>query len=221
MATVVPDMAELFEEAFERAGSEMKSGYDLRTARRSLNLLTLEWQNRGLNLFTVEAGTLALVAGTATYTMPDDTIDLLEHSVRTGTGTSQRDTTLERVSVSTYARQSSKNMMARPSQVFLQRLATSVTVTVWPIPDAAEPYTLSYFRLKGIDGAASGIGGETTAVPPRFVPALVAGLAYMIAVKKPEGAPRAVLLKQAYEEQFTLAAGEDRERASVFLRPGA
>lgn len=214
-------MAELFEEAFERAGSEMKSGYDLRTARRSLNLLTLEWQNRGLNLFTVEAGTLALVAGTATYTMPDDTIDLLEHSVRTGTGTSQRDTTLERVSVSTYARQSSKNMMARPSQVFLQRLATSVTVTVWPIPDAAEPYTLSYFRLKGIDGAASGIGGETTAVPPRFVPALVAGLAYMIAVKKPEGAPRAVLLKQAYEEQFTLAAGEDRERASVFLRPGA
>ena len=214
-------MAELFEEAFERAGSEMKSGYDLRTARRSLNLLTLEWQNRGLNLFAVEAGTLALVAGTATYTMPDDTIDLLEHSVRTGTGTSQRDTTLERVSVSTYARQSSKNMMARPSQVFLQRLATSVTVTVWPIPDAAEPYTLSYFRLKGIDGAASGIGGETTAVPPRFVPALVAGLAYMIAVKKPEGAPRAVLLKQAYEEQFTLAAGEDRERASVFLRPGA
>lgn len=220
MATVVPDMAELFEEAFERAGSEMKSGYDLRTARRSLNLLTLEWQNRGLNLFTVEAGTLALVAGTATYTLPDDTIDLLEHSVRTGTGTSQRDTTLERVSVSTYARQSSKNMMARPSQVFLQRLATSVTVTVWPIPDAAETYTLSYFRLKGIDGTASGIGGETTAVPPRFVPALVAGLAYMIAVKKPEGAPRAVLLKQAYDEQFALAAGEDRERASVFLRPG-
>jgi hypothetical protein len=213
-------MAELFEEAFERAGVEMRSGYDLKTARRSLNLLTLEWQNRGLNLFTIEAGTIPLVAGTATYSMPADTIDLLEHSVRTGTGTSQRDTTLERVSVSTYARQSSKNMAARPSQVFMQRLATEVTVTVWPIPDAAEAYTLSYFRLKGIDGMSSGIGGAVTSVPPRFVPALVAGLAYMIAVKKPKGADRALLLKQAYDEQFNMAAGEDRERASSFFRPG-
>jgi len=210
----------LFEEAFERAGVEMRSGYDLKTARRSLNLLTLEWQNRGLNLFTIEAGTIPLVAGTATYSMPADTIDLLEHSVRTGTGTSQRDTTLERVSVSTYARQSSKNMAARPSQVFMQRLATEVTVTVWPVPDAAESYTLSYFRLKGIDGISSGIGGAVTSVPPRFVPALVAGLAYMIAVKKPKGADRALLLKQAYDEQFDMAAGEDRERASSFFRPG-
>jgi hypothetical protein len=198
----------------------MRSGYDLKTARRSLNLLTLEWQNRGLNLFTIEAGTLPLVAGTATYSMPTDTIDLLEHSVRTGSGTSQRDTTLERVSVSTYARQSSKNMAARPSQVFMQRLATEVTVTVWPVPDGAEEYTLSYFRLRGIDGIVSGIGGDVTSVPPRFVPALVAGLAYMIAVKKPEGATRALLLKQAYDEQFDLASGEDRERASTFLRPG-
>ena len=94
MAVVTPDLSELFEEAFERAGLEMRTGYDLRTIRRSLNLLTLEWQNRGLNLFTVEAGTQALTAGTASYTMPTDTIDLIEHQLRTGTGTNQIDTAL-------------------------------------------------------------------------------------------------------------------------------
>ena len=92
MAVVTPDMPEIFEEAFERAGLEMRTGYDLKTARRSLNLLTLEWQNRGLNLFTIEAGTLAVTAGTATYTLPTDTIDIIEHQIRTGTGTNQIDT---------------------------------------------------------------------------------------------------------------------------------
>jgi hypothetical protein len=103
MTVVVPDLAELFEEAYERAGLIMRSGYDLKTARRSLNILTLEWQNRGLNLFTIEAGTIALTQGTATFTMPANTIDLIEHQLRTGTGTSQQDTAMERISVSTYA----------------------------------------------------------------------------------------------------------------------
>ena len=109
MAVVTPDLPDIFEEAYERAGLEMRSGYDLKTARRSLNLMTLELQNRGLNLFTIDSGTLAITAGTATYTMPADTIDLLEHQVRTGTGTSQTDTALERISVSTYAQQTNKN----------------------------------------------------------------------------------------------------------------
>ncbi len=113
MAVVTPDLPELFEEAYERAGLEMRSGYDLKTARRSLNILTLEWQNRGLNLFTIEAGTLAIAAGTSTYTLPSDTIDLIEHQVRTGTGTNQTDTSLERVSVSTYAQQTNKNTQGR------------------------------------------------------------------------------------------------------------
>ena len=112
MAVVTPDMPEIFEEAFERAGLEMRTGYDLKTARRSLNLLTLEWQNRGLNLFTIEAGTLAITAGTATYTLPSDTIDLIEHQVRTGTGTNQTDTALERVSVATYALKPTKTRKA-------------------------------------------------------------------------------------------------------------
>ena len=219
MAVIVPDLPELFEEAFERAGLEMRSGYDLKTARRSLNLLTLEWANRGLNLFTIESGTLALTAGTTTYTLPTGTIDIIEHQMRTGTGTAQTDTALERISVSTYAQQTNKQTTGRPTQVFVQRLPTSTTVTFWPTPDNSQSYTLFYYRLKGIDGLASGIGADTTNIPPRFVPALVAGLAYYIAMKKPAAADRILPLKDVYEEQFELAAGEDRDRSSVSFVP--
>ena len=219
MAIVVPDLAELFEEAFERAGLEMRSGYDLKTIRRSLNLLTLEWANRGLNLFTIEAGTVPLVAGQGTYTLPSGTVDIIEHQLRTGTGVSQVDTALERISVSTYAQQTNKQITGRPTQIFVQRLPTSTTVTMWPLPDGSQSYTLFYYRLKGIDGLASGVGGEVTSIPPRFVPALVSGLAYHIALKRPEVMARALPLKQLYEEAFELAASEDRDRASVSFTP--
>lgn len=218
MAVVVPDISELFEEAFERAGLEMRSGYDLKTARRSLNMLTLEWQNRGLNLFTIEAGTLALSEGTAEYTMPTATIDLIEHQLRTGSGTNQIDTALERISVATYAQQTNKNLQGRPTQIYVHRGASDVTVTVWPVPSSSD-YTLAYYRLKGIDGLSSGIAGSA-AVPPRFIPALVAGLAFHIAMKKPDALPRAPALQAEYERQFALAASEDEERASWHLTPG-
>ena len=129
MAVVVPDIPDLFEEAYARAGLELRTGNDLRNARRSFNLLTMEWQNRGLNLWTIASGTLSLSSGTATYTMPTDTVDILEHQIRTGTGTSQVDTNLTRISVSTYAQQSAKNTQGKPTQIFVQRLAGSVTVT--------------------------------------------------------------------------------------------
>ena len=217
MAVVTPDMPEIFEEAFERAGLEMRTGYDLKTARRSLNLLTLEWQNRGLNLFTIEAGTLAVTAGTATYTLPADTIDIIEHQIRTGTGTNQIDTSLERVSVSTYAQQTNKNTQGRPTQIYVQRLPTETKVTLWPVPDNTTAYTISYFRLKGIDGLSSGVGAAISSVPPRFVPCLVAGMAYYIAMKK--NPQMAANLKQEYEFQFQLAAGEDEETASIKFVP--
>ncbi len=217
MAVVTPDMPEIFEEAFERAGLEMRTGYDLKTSRRSLNLLTLEWQNRGLNLFTIEAGTLAVTAGTATYTLPTDTIDIIEHQIRTGTGTSQVDTALERVSVATYAQQTNKNTQGRPTQIYVQRLPTETKVTLWPVPDSTTTYTISYFRLKGIDGLSSGVGSTITSVPPRFVPCLVAGMAYYIAMKK--NPQMAANLKQEYEFQFQLAAGEDEETASIKFVP--
>ena len=216
MAVVTPDLPDIFEEAYERAGIELNTGYDLRTARRSLNIMLLEWQNRGLNLFTIDEGTLAIAAGTATYTMPVDTIDVIEHNIRTGTGTNQVDTALERISVSNYAAQSNKNTTGKPSQIYVQRLAAETKVTLWPVPDTS--YTLSFFRLKGIDGLSTGIG-TTAAIPPRFIPCLVAGLAYQIAMKKPESAARVVPLKQEYEYQFELAAGEDAETASIRFVP--
>ena len=221
MAVVVPALSELFEEAFERAGLEMRSGYDLKTARRSLNIMTLEWQNRGLNLFTIEAGTLPLTAGTATYTLPADTIDIIEHQLRTGSGTSQLDAYIERMSVSTYSQQGSKNVQGRPSQVYVQRNATDVQVTLWPVPDATTTYTLAYYRLKGIDGLANGIGSATESIPPRFVPALVSGLAYYIAMKKPEAASRVPALQVEYEKQFKMAADQDQDRSTLRLVPFA
>ena len=217
MSVVTPDLPEIFEEAFERAGLQMKTGHDLRTARRSLNLITLEWQNRGLNLWTIESGTQALTAGTATYTLPTDTIDLIEHQIRTGTGTSQVDTNVTRISVSTYAKQSAKNTEGRPSQIFVDRQATSVSVTLWPVPDLST-YTLFYYRLKGIDGVSSGIG-TTADMPPRFVPCLASGLAYYIAMKKPQAADRVAPLKQEYEFQFELAASEDADSSSIKFVP--
>jgi hypothetical protein len=217
MAVVTPDLPEIFEEAFERAGLQMTTGYDLKTARRSLNLLTLEWQNRGLNLWTIDDGTISLTAGTATYFMPADTIDLIEHQIRTGTGTNQVDTNVERISVSTYAKQSVKNTEGRPTQIYIDRQATSVSFTLWPVPDSGT-YTLSYHRLRGISGISSGIGSVAD-VPPRFVPCLVSGLAYYIAMKKPEVAARVTPLKQEYEFQFELAAGEDTDSSSMKFVP--
>ena len=217
MAVITPDLPEIFEEAFERAGLQMQTGYDLKTARRSLNLLTLEWQNRGLNLWTIDSGTQALTAGTATYQMPADTIDLIEHQVRTGSGTEQVDTSLERISVSSYAQQSAKNLQGRPSQIFVDRQATAVNVTLWPVPDSVS-YPLSYFRLRGINGVSSGIG-TTADVPPRFVPCLAAGMAYYIAMKKPEVAARVGPLKQEYEFQFELAANEDTDSSPMKFVP--
>lgn len=219
MAVIVPDLPELFEEAYERCGLEMRSGYDLKTARRTLNLLTLEWANRGLNLWTIESGVMPIVAGTETYTLPADTIDLIEHQLRTGSGTSQTDTYLERISVSTYAQQTNKKTTGRPTQIYVQRLATETKFTLWPVPDNTMTYSVLYYRLKGIDGLAAGIGSSVTSVPPRFVPALVAGLAYYISMKKPQAQALMPTLKAIYDEAFELAAGEDEDRASVMFVP--
>jgi hypothetical protein len=217
MASVVPDIAELFEEAYERAGLEMRSGYDMRTARRSLNLLTLEWQNRGLNLFTVASGTIPLVAGQATYSAPVDTIDIIEHQLRTGAGANQTDTALERISVSTYAAQTNKAITGRPTQIYIDR-AVSPTITLWPVPDAAQSYELFFYRLRAIDGLSAGVG-NSAAIPSRFIPALVAGLAFEIASKRPEVSDRVMALKGIYEEQFQRAADEDRDKSSTFFAP--
>ena len=217
------DFAEIAEEAWERAGREMRSGYDLRTARRSMNLMTIEWQNRGINMWTMEEGYINLVQGIASYDLPADTIDLLEQVIRTGAGSAstQADLTITRISVSTYATIPNKLSQARPIQIWIERLRDAPKVTVWPVPDqgtvGSPYYILRYWRLRRIDDAGS--GAQTADVNFRFLPALTAGLAYHIAMKVPELMPRVPMLKEAYMEQFDLAAGEDREKAAVRFVP--
>ena len=289
------DFTEIAEEAWERAGREMRSGYDLRTARRSMNLMTIEWQNRGINMWTIEQGTIDLVQGLNTYPLPLDTIDLMEHVIRTGqsNASTQADLTITRISVSTYATIPNKLTQARPIQVWVQRLsgqtsstlltldgaitssATTITldstvglaaagyikldseiiyyqyisgntlnvcsrgqadttaashidatavyvpqlpaVTVWPTPDGSTSYQFVYWRLRRVQDAGSGV--STSDMNFRFLPCLVAGLGYYIAMKVPELVSRLDMLKMAYEEQFQLAAGEDREKASSMFVP--
>ena len=289
------DFTEIAEEAWERAGREMRSGYDLRTARRSMNLMTIEWQNRGINMWTMEQGFINLTPGLATYALPTDTIDLLEQVIRTGQNSSstQADLTITRISVSTYATIPNKLQQARPIQVWVQRLSGQVNptdailvgaisstdttltlntvvglagsgfirlnsediyyayisgntlggvfrgqnnttaasqadgtavfvpqlpaVTVWPTPDNSTSYQFVYWRLRRVQDAGAGV--ETADMNFRFLPCVVAGLAYHIAMKVPELMPRLEMLKAAYNEQFDLAAGEDREKAAIRLVP--
>jgi hypothetical protein len=289
------EFTEIAEEAWERAGREMRSGYDLRTARRSMNLMTIEWQSKGINMWTMEQGIINLTPGLATYALPTDTIDLLEHVIRTGSNTAstQADLTITRISVSTYATIPNKLSQARPIQVWIQRLSgetnpttavlvgaitstdTTITlstivglagsgfirlgtediyytyvsgntlggvfrgqnnttaaaqadgtavfvpqlpaVTVWPTPDNSTPYQFVYWRLRRVQDAGAGV--ETADMNFRFLPCLVAGLAYHIAIKVPELMPRIQMLKQIYDETFEIAAGEDREKAPLRLVP--
>jgi hypothetical protein len=289
------DFTEIAEEAWERAGREMRSGYDLRTARRSMNLMTIEWQNKGINMWTMEQGIITLTPGLATYALPTDTIDLLEHVIRTGSNTAstQADLTITRISVSTYATIPNKLSQARPIQVWIQRLSgqtnpttavldgaitstdTTITlntvvglagsgfirlntediyytyisgntlggvfrgqnnttaasqadgtavfvpqlpaVTVWPTPDNSTTYQFVYWRLRRVQDAGAGV--ETSDMNFRFLPCLVAGLAYHIAIKTPDLMPRIQMLKQIYDETFEIAAGEDREKAAVRFVP--
>lgn len=289
------DFAELAEESWERAGREMRSGYDLRTARRSMNLLTIEWQNRGINMWTIEQGSFTLTAGLSTYPIPTDTIDLMDHVIRTGanSASTQADLTITRISSSTYATIPNKLQQARPIQIFIQRnsgeinpanstlsstinatvteitLSTTVglaaagyikldseiiyyqyisgntlyvcsrgqnnttaashtsgipvyvaqlpAVTVWPTPDDSTTYQLVYWRLRRVQDAGNGV--EVGDMNFRFLPACAAGLAYHIAVKVPELMPRVQMLKDMYDEQFNLAAGEDREKAAIRFVP--
>ena len=212
-------LTDLVEEAFERASGgerELRSGYDFKTARRSLNLLMMEWASRGLNMWTVEQGSIILTPGQDTYDLPEDTVDLIEHIMRTGINGSETDLSLSRISVSTYATIPNKFHQGRPVQIYIDR-QIQPRFTVWPVPDNSQTYTVVYWRLRRIQDAGSGV--NTQDVPFRFVPCLVAGLAYHIAQKIPEGAPRLPALKQEYEEAWLIASTEDREKATLRLVP--
>lgn len=220
------DLNSLVEEAFERCGTELRTGYDLKTARRSLNLLTIDWSNRGINLWTIEEGSIPMVLGTATYDLPIDTIDLLEHQVRTGSGSNQQDLTISRISVSTYATIPNKTTTGRPVQVWINRqsgatnslgVVQNPTINVWPTPNQNDFYTFVYYRMRRMQDAGTGI--TTQDIPFRMLPCLVSGLAYYLSLKIPDAVTRIPMLKQDYEEQWLIASSEDREKASLRLAP--
>jgi len=206
----------LIEEAFERCGVELRTGYDIKTARRSMNLLSIEWANRGLNLWTIEQGEIPLVSGQAEYDLPLDTVDLMDSVIRTGANTGQADVSIMRISATTYAQIPSKNVPGRPVQVWVDR-QIQPTVTFWPIPDQTGYYTFKYWRLRRIQD--TGTGATTADIPFRFLPALVAGLSFYLAMKIPDALGRLEMLKMAYDEQWNLAADEDREKASLVIAP--
>ena len=287
------DLNNLVEDAFERCGQELRTGYDLRTARRSLNIMTAEWANRGINLWTVEPGQINLEQGRIMYPLPVDTVDLLDMVTRTGTGSNQQDININRISESTYITIPNKNATGRPIQLWINRqsgqenpttiltaealdatettitLTTTVglaqfgfvkvdnetiqyggidgndltdcirgannttatthltaskiyvqnlpTVNVWPAPDQSNFYQFVYYRLRRIQDAGNGLNIED--IPFRFIPCMVAGLAYYLSLKIPGAEMRIDMLKAAYEEAFQLAADEDREKASIRFVP--
>ena len=290
------DLNNLVEEAFERCGSELRSGYDLRTARRSLNLLLLEWANRGLNLWTLDQGQIALTTGQGLYPLPADTVDLLDTVIRQYPGgNNQVDINITRIAEPTYITIPNKLTTGRPVQLWVNRQsgteytttatldggisasATTITVSgasqlpssgfikigsetisyanitgdalencargqngttaaahltgaaitrqnlpcvyIWPTPNAPDAqYTLIYYRMKRMQDAGEG-GAFNQEIPFRFLPCLVAGLAYYLAQKLPEGGERLGMLKQEYEQQWQLAAEEDRDKAPVRFVP--
>jgi hypothetical protein len=220
------NLNDLVEEAFERCGAELRTGYDLRTARRSLNLLTIEWANRGINLWTIEQGSIPLVQGQIVYDLPIDTIDLLEHVVRTQTGQQQTDITINRISIDTYSTIPNKNAQGRPIQVWINRQSgadypidgvANPQINVWPAPDQSNYYTFVYWRLRRLQDAGDGV--TTQDIPFRFLPCLVAGLAYHLSLKVPGALERSMSLKAQYEELWQQAADEDREKAPLRIAP--
>tara|TARA_R100001594_G_scaffold145976_1_gene196749 strand:- start:2450 stop:3142 length:693 start_codon:yes stop_codon:yes gene_type:complete len=219
-ATFNPDFSEIAEEAFDMAGVEMRSGYHLRSARRSLNTMFLEWMNRGINLWKIESGTQTLTAGTGSYTMPADTIDLIEHLIRVNSGntSTQSDTSLNRISVATYATIPNKLNQGKPIQIYIDRAQAAPVVHLYPVPDDAQTYTLFYYRIARMEDVGSP-ATNTLDLPARFIPCATAGLAYYLSVKHAEQPERVIALKAMYDEQWNLAAQEDREKASVRFVP--
>ena len=219
-ATFNPDFTELAEEAYDMAGVEMRSGYHLRSARRSLNTMFLEWANRGINLWTVESGTQTLTAGTSSYTMPADTIDLIEYFIRTNSGntSTQSDSRLNRISVSTYSAIPNKLSQGYPIQIYIDRQQAAPVVYLYPVPDSAETYTLFYYRIARIEDVGAP-ASNTLDLPARFLPCATAGLAYYLSIKHAEQPERVMALKSLYEEQWRFAAEEDREKSSVRFVP--
>lgn len=214
-----PDQVNLIEEACAIAGFEARTGYDLRSSRFALNMLLAEWANRGINLWTVKQELLTLIAGTERYTLPADCVDLFDVAIRTNSGdvSLQSDFRITRISLPNYITMPNKLSPGRPLQYVVDR-QIAPTITLWPVPDDSQTYILYYYYLRRLQDAGTS-ASLTQDVPFRFYPALLAGLAYYMSLRKPELASRVPMLKTYYDEQFMMAQDEDREKATVRLVP--
>ena len=208
-----PNVTEFIEEAFERCGLELRTGYDLKMARRSINFLLAEWANRGLNQWTIEQATQTVTEGTSSYTLNSNIIDILDCSLRRVDGTVTTDLQMTRLSRSEYLNIPNKDTKARPSQFFLDKLTTPV-LKIWPSPENSTD-VLVFNKIVRMDDADAAT--NTLDMPFRFYPCFVAGLAYYICLKRvPQ---RSSDLKRIYEEEFRRAADQDEDRASLKIAP--
>ena len=215
------DLGDIIEEAYERCGLEVRAGFDYRTARRSLDLLMLDWQNRGLNLWSVKGTSLTLTPGVGVYALSGEKLDIIEAFMRTNAGdvSRQSDLTMQRISISTYSQQTNKLLQGRPIQYWIERAPTGISFNVWPVPDDSQTWTLGYYYMEKVEDSGSPASLDMD-VPARFLPCLVAGLAYMLAIKKPQAEARIPFLKENYEEQWTMASDSAREKAALYVVPG-
>ena len=213
-----PDVAEYIEEAFERCGIELRTGYDLKSASRSMNIMLAEWANRGLNQWTIAEKTVAMVASTSTYNVDSTNatapIDVLDAFIRETVGSETTDLPMSRLSRAEYSHITTKTSTGKPNQFFINKQLTP-TITVWPVPDVSSTYTIHMNVLTRMDDADSAT--NTVDMPFRFYPCLTAGLAYYISMKR---APQLTgQLKAIYEEEFDRALSTDEDRTSFNIAP--
>lgn len=213
-----PDILTISQEAAELAGVDATNAYFLRSVKRSLDLLSMAWANKGLNLWTLSFEEIVLVPGTVSYLLPQDTVDLLGPAIRTFNGGTNIDITIARQDFLSYLSQPNKSYQGKPNTIFVQRKTFQPEVFLWPVPNNYQTYTLIYWRLRRMQN--TGYATNIMDVPYRFVPALIAGLAYQLAMKKKVKDYNLInMLKANYKDLFTDAILEDRDRSPVMLVP--
>jgi hypothetical protein len=215
------DLSDIMEEAYELCGLTMRSGYDYRTARRALNLIFLEWQNKGLNLWKIEQATQALTAGTSSYAAETSALEIVDAFLRTDSGNTDKqfDQQLTRISRTEYNHQAKKLLQSKPTQFFADKGTSGINIVLWATPDDAQTYTLVYDYIKRIEDAGS-VASNNADVPARYLPCLTYALAYNIACKEPDAMNRVPMIKQRYNELWQEVSESDRERAAVKFVPG-
>jgi len=214
------DLADIMEEAYDLCGSELRSGYDYRGAKRALNLIFLEWQNKGLNLWKIEQGTQTLTSGTSSYALPSSALEVIDAFIRTNAGDTvkQFDQRLNRISRTQYNHQAIKLLESRPTQFFIDKGTSSNNIVLWATPDSSETYTLVYDYLQKIEDAGNPASNNAD-VPSRYLPCLTYALAYNLACKLPEAQNRVPMIKQRYDELWNEVSDADRERAAIRFVP--